>query len=503
MSARQHQPRTLVAFALGALVVCSIPVFGTRFLNDMAFYSLFADKLLAGGVLYRDAMDTKPPLVFLHYALVFKVFGLNNVAAVKVVTMLWLGASALIMVTLRRALAPAAAVPAIAAPLFVLASFAGWGQDFLSSNTEILANLFIVAGVWLLVARDMGRRPLHLVAGGACIGIASFYRYQSGAALLAYAATMLLRHRQFDRKLVRVLLVGAGCVLPVAAFVAYYARIGALDDLRLFLAYQRHYTRDADDLYWPEALGQIGKTVAGLWPLLLLAAWQAATILRKRAMASRQEIFQLTFAAFSAVPFFLGGRLFPHYFVQAIPPLVLLAADRLEIARAAPDPARKPWRAWFEAHALAIMVAAAAVFTAINGAYFWTRKDDPPRSDLVAFVAAHSQPTDQVLLWTWRPELLFQTGRTFATRQLVNGPLIGLPYRRRPGQRRSGVPGLWPIYLRDLAAAPPKLIFDAPPGRSEWPIERFPQLAPLLAGYGACQIVDGVCIYVRKPAPQP
>src|SRR4029079_14361665 len=142
MSARQHQPRTLVAFALGALVVCSIPVFGTRFLNDMAFYSLFADKLLAGGVLYRDAMDTKPPLVFLHYALVFKVFGLNNVAAVKVVTRVWLGASALIMVTLRRALAPAAAVPAIAAPLFVLARFAGWGQDFLSSNTEILAKLF-------------------------------------------------------------------------------------------------------------------------------------------------------------------------------------------------------------------------------------------------------------------------------------------------------------------------------------------------------------------------
>ena len=499
MSARQHEPRTLIAFAFAALVVCSIPVFGMRFLNDMAFYSLFADKLLAGGVLYRDAMDTKPPLVFVHYALVFKVFGLNNAAAVKVVTMVWLAASALIMVALRRALSPRAAVPVMAAPLFVLASFSGWGQDFLSSNTEILANLFILAGVWFLAARDMGRRPLHLVAGGACIGIACLYRYQSGAALLAYLATMLLRHRQFDRKLARVLLVGAGCLLPVAVFVIYYARIGALDDLRLFLAYQRHYTQDADDFYWPEVLGQLGKTVAGLWPLLLLAGWQAAEIARKRAAATRQEIFQLTFAVLSASTFFLGGRLFPHYFVQAIPALVLLAADRLDIARADPPANRARWRAWFEAHALAIMVAAATVFTAINGAYFWTRKHDPPRRDLVAFVAAQSQPSDEVLLWTWRPELLVQTGRTFATRQLVNGPLIGLPYRRRPGQRRSGVPGLWPIYLRDLAAAPPKLIFDAPPGRSEWPIERFPQLAPVLAAdYRPCQIVDEICVYVRK-----
>ena len=39
-----------------------------RFLNDMEFYALFADKLLSGGLLYRDAMDVKPPLVFLHYA---------------------------------------------------------------------------------------------------------------------------------------------------------------------------------------------------------------------------------------------------------------------------------------------------------------------------------------------------------------------------------------------------------------------------------------------------
>jgi hypothetical protein len=68
----------------------SIPVFGTRFLNDMDFYTLFADKLLSGRVLYRDAMDTKPPLVFVHYALVFKLFGLNNLSAVKLVTLGWL-----------------------------------------------------------------------------------------------------------------------------------------------------------------------------------------------------------------------------------------------------------------------------------------------------------------------------------------------------------------------------------------------------------------------------
>ncbi len=494
----EHKPRTLIAFSFVALVVCSIPVFGTRFLNDMEFYALFADKLLSGGLLYRDAMDIKPPLVFLHYALLFKVFGLNNMAAVKVVTIGFLGGSALIMVALRRALSPTAALPALAAPLFILASFSGWGEDFLSSNTELLANLFILAGVWFLVARDMGRHPLHLVVGGACIGIACLYRYQSGAALLAYAATIVLRHRQFDRKLARLLLVGAGFVLPGAVFVSYYAHLGALDDLRLLLAQQSHYTHDADDLYLPSALGQVLLVVSGLWPLLLLAGWQAVAILRRRAAASRSEIFQLLFAVLSASTFFAGGHLYAHYFVQAIPPLVLLAADRLRPARVELAPSRTPRRAWFEAHALAIMVAVAIVFTAINGITFWTRKAEPPRRDLVAFVDAHSRPSDQVLLWTWRPELLFQTNRVFATRHLVNGPLIGLPYRRRPGQRRSGVPGLWPVYLRDLAAAPPKLIFDAPPGRSATPIDSFPQLASLLTSYHPCQIIDEICVRLRK-----
>ena len=400
------------------------------------------------------------------------------------------------MVAVRRALSPAAALPALAAPFFILASFSGWERT--SSNTELLANLFILAGVWFLVARDMGRRPLHLVVGGAFIGIACLYRYQSGAALLAYAATILLRHRQFDRKLARLLLLGAGFVLPGAVFVAYYAHIGALDDLRLLLAYQWHHTHDADDFYLPSALGQGLLVVSGLWPLLLLA-------LSGRPSRSCGGAPRLRGARFSApVCRHLGEHL-----LRRRPPLRSLLRPGDSSPRASGrgppaararhlEPGRTPRQAWFEAHALAIMVAAAIVFTAINGTSFWTRKAEPPRRDLVAFVEAHSRPSDQVLLWTWCPELLFQTNRVFATRQLVNGPLIGLQYRRRPWLRRSGVPGLWPIYLRDLAAAPPKLIFDAPPGRSDAPIDSFPQLASLLTGYHPCQIIDEVCVWLRK-----
>src|SRR5262249_39486595 len=144
----------------------SAPVFCARFLNDMPTYSLVADKLLRGAVLYRDAIDTKPPLVFLHYAAVFKAFGHDNVTAVKLVTIVWLVLSALTLLTIARELCPGGLRPDRVALLFVLASFSGWGEDFLSSNTEILSNLFVLLGVACLVKDGFSDRPGRLALGG-------------------------------------------------------------------------------------------------------------------------------------------------------------------------------------------------------------------------------------------------------------------------------------------------------------------------------------------------
>jgi hypothetical protein len=487
-----------VCASIVALVVCSVPVFGTRFLNDMDFYALVADKLLAGHTLYREALDTKPPLVFVHYALVFKLFGQNNATAIKLVTMVWLGLSATMMVALRRALGPATTTSFFAAPVFVLASFSGWGEDFLSSNTEVLANLFILLGVWFLASMDFRYRPWHVLAGGICIGVACLYRYQSGAALAAYGLTMLARRRQFDRKLARALLAGTGMLLPSAITIAYYANAGALADLHLMLSLQLHYARDADSFHWPTLLGRAALAVIGLLPLLVLALRQAVEIVRRGAAASRTEIFELMFTLCSVSTFLAGNRLFPHYLVQAIPGFALLASARLQAIRDRCD--NRP--SWIHSHPFAPLVGAAAIFAVINGTYYWTRKDSTVSPDLAAFVRTHSRPSDEVLLWTWRPNLLVETGRAFATRLLVNSPLIGqLEQPRKPGApptRRPGLPGLWPVFLRDLSTSPPRLLVDDPPGRSPWSLDRLAQLRPLLAQYRPCQVIDDVCVYLRS-----
>lgn len=490
----QLRPRTLTTIAALAIIACSVPAFCTSFLNDMDFYSLVANKVLSGRLLYRDAMDTKPPMVFLHYAAIFNLFGPNNVTAIKLVTIALLGLTALFVAMLHRALCPVSGNPALAAVVFVLASFLGFGEDFLSSNTEILANVFIVAGVWMIAARDFACSTYRLLGAGLCIGIACLYRYQSIAPFLAYGTTLLLRRRSFDHKLLRLALVLAGAALPAVVFVAHYARLGALADLRLLLAYQAHYTRDADALSVSTVLARLGMVLAGQWPVELLAAWQIISV-TKKAEASRAETFPIAFATWSVAMFFVGKRLFPHYFVQAIPALVLLASPRLVQHRPCGTCRRHQW---LMKHALTILAATAVVFAAINGIYYSTRNTPRSHPHLVAFVEANSKSTDEVLLWTWQPELLFETKRTFATRLLVNEMLIGRYVPESPHERRPGMAALWPVFIGDLEASPPKLIFDAPPAHSAWPIDRFPQLAAFLTRYEPCTVLDDVCVYLRR-----
>jgi hypothetical protein len=265
----------------------------------------------------------------------------------------------------------------------------------------------------------------------------------------------------------------------------------------MLVSYQAHYLETPDAVVWPLATLRLVTAALGLIPLLLLAGRQCAAILRERRTASRSQWFELMFLTWSGVTFFVSRRYFPHYAVQAIPALVLLAADRL-------DTFTVGMKSRLETHAVAIMSAIAASFAVINGAYYWTRQADEPSRALAAFVAEHSGPTDQVLLWTWRPELLFNVDRVFATRFLSNAALVGrvdwtVPRGERGAPQRQGkLAEFWPVFIRDFDAAKPRLIIDARPGQSDATIDHYPQLATRLREYEACQTFDDLCVYLRK-----
>ena len=494
-------PRRVLILSLVGICLLSAPAFCTRFLNDMDYYSLVSDKLLRGGVLYRDAIDTKPPLVFLHYAAIFTLFGRGNITAVKIVTMACLFFSSLLLRAIYRELFPRSSRPELAALLFVLASFSGWGEDFLSSNTEILSNLFVLAGVLLMVKDDFGNRVVHLLPAGALVGVAFLYRYQAGAALAAYFFTILGAPTQFDRRVRRLVMLGIGWLIPLVAIVAYYIRIDGLRDLAFLIQYQWFYVRK-HELYWPQVLGQVAILLLGQGPFILLAGSQVFRMVRRH--VGKRDLFLLSFLLFSVLPFFIAGHYFAHYIVQAIPAFVLLATERLYPSE---DASAKPPQGTFFRHARGFILINVTLFWIVNTVYYAALPADAPSPNLARFVRVQTAPKDSVFVWSQRSHILFEIDRVYATRFLSNEFLTGRIYGSRnrletatpESARSAAVPELWPALLKDLEAEKPRLIVDDAPERSNFTIDHYPPLSTFVRTYyEAGQMMDGFCVYVRK-----
>ncbi len=497
--------RLLVALAM--ICVLSLPAFFTGFLTDMDAYAQPADKLLRGGVLFRDTLDTKPPLIVLEYALVFWLAGAMNLAAVKAVTVGMLIASALVLGRVHSALFPGSRRADLVVVLFVLASFGGWGGDFLSSSTEIPANLFILLGIWGLAGDGFAFRPGRLVLAGASFGLAFLYRYHAAAPLAAYAILLVIQRRQLRNVVPRLATVGAGFLVPVAAIVAYAAAVGALDGLLLHVKYVVYYMRGAE-IYWPSAGLRLLTGVATVFQLLLLAGLDVAGVVRRR-LFSPQNVFLLAYFGLSLLTFCLGSRFFGHYLIASIPPLALLAAARLSSPPNG-QPASSPLRRAihrYERYAIPCLAAQAALFFVANSFYLASRPAEPQYENLARIVREHTTKADRIFVWTTKTHLLPAVDRTYATRFTSNDFLVGRMYGTRhrlatataESAWGAAVKELWPVLMADLQAARPKLIVDDTPEHSAFTLDRYPPLRALVAqGYGPCIRADGFCVYIRN-----
>jgi 4-amino-4-deoxy-L-arabinose transferase-like glycosyltransferase len=300
----------------------------------------------------------------------------------------------------------------------------------------------------------------------------------------------------------RIFYVGIGLLIPIAAFIAYYDSIGGLPDLAFLLRYQSYYLRK-HELYLPEVLGQIAVVVISQAPFLLLAGWQAVRMARQPVL-TRRDVFLLLFLGFSVLPFFLGGHYFPHYMVQAIPAVVLLATEALaETTRATSG----RLHAFFFRHARTFIVVNVALFSVVNTAYYGLVLSDGPNPALARFIQQHTHPDDSVFLWTWRSHVLFEVNRAYATRFLSNefltGRLYGTPHRLPTATVESAsvatIPELWPVLLEDLRAEKPRVIIDDAPGGSNFTLDHYPALSAFVREYyEPGQLMDGLCVYLRK-----
>jgi hypothetical protein len=195
--------------------------------------------------------------------------------------------------------------------------------------------------------------------------------------------------------------------------------------------------------------------------------------------AERTALFGLLAA--SAIGAAAGARFYPHYYVQLIPPLALLAA---------PYYARLWSRTIQPPHWLlrpAVTYAWLALTVIAFSIKHWTGL--APRripSEAGRYLSTHSSPDDRIFVWGQTLEIYLDAHRRPASRYITTFPLTGYIFGGPiPGfdTRSRILPGAWTNLQRDFAKHPPTYIIDvqSDPKTAQHPVKNFPILAKLLA----------------------
>jgi hypothetical protein len=489
--------RRLAALALLALLVGSAPVFLRTFVNDDATYVPVAQKLNTGRLLYRDAVDNKPPLIYATFALALRLFGTTSVVAVKVLTIaVNLGCAGLIFLIGRNLFGRR--VGAWAALFFSCAAVTGIAEDFAAPNTEIYANLFVLGSLAVLT-RDLDRPSRRaLVACGFLGGVAMLYRLQGGVALLGTIAFLARRHRVRLPLLRALAWIGIGLAVPVAAALAALTARGTLGDFWLWAVRDNlSYVRLGAAHFGWRPLARIALVGLSQLPLVAAAVATGTAWLRTREPErTRLELIWLHVLA-ALLAYQMGTRFYGHYFLPVVPPLSLVAAWGYVNLSAA----RLPWLRWmaYLPHGLAVWLCAFAVTNAIRMS---PSREDRRVADAVGFVKAASHPGDEIFLWGAPSTIAFDSDRVFATRFPFNNYLTGrifgtdhaLAGATRAGNRTLESAEGWRLLADDLARSRPAFIVD---GRvPDFELGRYPLLRDyLLRFYGPAVRFGSLDVY--------
>ena len=399
------------------------------FNSDEASLATMAMVIDRGGRLYHETADRKPPVVPYVYAAVARVTGTEDLRPVRALGALVLAATAALLAAEahRRYRNRTAALGAAA--LFLLGSVAFFPADTQAAGFELFMLLPMTAAV-VAAGRD------RAVAAGVLLAIACLCK-QTAVATALPVAWLLFRGGGW-RPVVRAALAGSA----VIALTALY--FGPTEFLLWTVTGNGGYLALRGSA-GATVLRGLGMTWAfiGINLALVLLAVRAAT---RRTVNADVWLW----LAGAAVAVLAGLRFFGHYYLQALPPLVLAAAAAL--------PAVTPTvrRVAFGFTGLAAAVMCAVAFLPAN------ERGLLPYGAVAASVRRLTTPSQTIFVWGEFPEIYWAANREPATRFIHTGFLTGNSGGRPPGTARpeDGLPGGWSLLEADLREHPPALIVD-------------------------------------------
>ncbi len=520
------QPRVALAILVLLTLALRLPSLWIPILDiDESQFAGFAHVLMDGGRPYIDSLDTKPPGIYLFYQALFTAFGRTNMGAVHAALILINILTAWTLFAVGRRLGrPHAGL--VAALLFAVFSTTS-APKITSANIASILALPLTVSVWLLL-RIRGRSPADLLraaAAGLAVGLACAFKYQAGMHIpLALVWLLVTCGRRAVWPAVAFLLPIGGVAAAVWGYLVAHDAAEAFWNWS-FLGSLHYLGLGEQNLPWVVSLvvrgGRYLAPSAPVWLLALAFVWQRVRASWRQRTAParaaddlpvRTQWLLILWLGLNFVATSAGGRFYPHYFLQSLPPAALLAGLQFE----------RLWPGWFAPRrwarraAVGVLLLAAALGAVPRYAYGWFQDafpDDDPRSyaPIVAYLEAHSRPTDRIFVWGFATPIYFFSERPPASRFLWADLMTG----RAPGPNRAEAreidttryarPDAWQAFMADLERHRPLYIIDTSPGNfhgyGRYPIEDFSIIRNYLRAHYVREAAAHGVVYYRRVAP--
>ncbi len=295
-----------------------------RFINapferDEAIYSVVAQGLLNGDVLYQGPWDHKPPLIFVWYAMSFVLFG-ESVVAPRILALVFFLGSTYTVLTIAKLLLPRR--DAYIAAL-TMGSTAGLVMLRPAANAEIFTTLPALGALLAAVhGLRVGRSPgtgawqWFLVAGL----LSGFAVLTKQVVLFPTAAIGLTILASSDQRARDVMVFVGGGMIALGLVVLPFVVAGGWDDF--FYAnftYNRLYFA-ADG---PDPLTSTIRFAVIAAPFVFIALLGAKHLWSTDRRPEARLVLLWSVASVASV--FSTGRAYEHYWVMTFPALALLA----------------------------------------------------------------------------------------------------------------------------------------------------------------------------------
>ena len=498
-----HRSRQFYFAAFGIIlltVAIRLPsLLHSRPIDSEAMYSVVANEIVDGGRPYADAVERKPPLLFWTYAAVFKIAGKFNWKALHMVAFVWTLCAMVGLYVIARELFDRNT--GLIAALFYSVFQPWWTWKTLAFDGEMLMNLPIIWAWAIAFRRGSSRLRPELFLAGALLGAAFLLKQPAAIAAVPLGIYLLFPGYRASRSLTRtnsiiqagILTAGFFAVLGLVTIVLW--KQGILHDA----FYWTIADHDIPHVFWQKGIVHTLMFLGVCLPLVIGAILACRDKDEIWAGKTAERTALLGLLAVSAIGAAAGARFYPHYYVQLIPPLVLLAAPYY--AQLWSQTIQPPY--WLLRPKVTYPWLVLTVI-ALSIAHWIGLASHYAPSEAGRYLLAHSDPADRIFVWGQSPEIYLDAHRRPACRYITTFPLTGYVFGGPiPGfdTRSRIMPGAWTILEQDFATHPPTYIVDVQPDPKSayYPVKDFPILAKLLAEryQPVAQTAEGVIYRMR------